>query len=55
MEAQNLPWREVWHAKADNALKNKAINKLAPKLVNETEFPDWSKDQDLLAYLKQFR
>lgn len=43
------------YAKADNALKNKAINKLAPKLVNETEFPDWSKDQDLLAYLKQFR
>ena len=43
------------YAKADNKLKNQAINKLTPRLVEENEFPDWLKDQDLMAYLKQFK
>lgn len=42
------------YAKADSRLKNKAINELAPKLVNE-EFPDWTKDLDLLDFLNSFK
>lgn len=39
------------YIKADNRLKNEAINKLAPKVINEDELPDWSKDRDLMVFL----
>ena len=42
------------YAKADNQLKTKAINELAPKLVDES-FPDWTKDEDLLSFLNSFK
>lgn len=43
------------YSRADNRLKNEAINKLAPKVTGETEFPDWTKDQDLLSFLNSFK
>lgn len=39
------------YIKADNRLKNEAINKLAPKVVNEENLPDWSKDTGLMDFL----
>ena len=43
------------YSRADNRLKNEAINALAPKLAAETDFPDWRTDQDLLGFLNSFR
>ena len=43
------------YSRADNRLKNEAINALAPKLTDNTDFPDWRKDQDLLSFLNSFR
>ena len=43
------------YSRADNRLKNEAINKLAPKVTEETDFPDWRKDQDLLSFLNSFK
>lgn len=43
------------YSRADNRLKNEAINKLAPKVTEETDFPDWTKDQDLLSFLNSFK
>ena len=43
------------YSRADNRLKNEAINKLAPKVTDETAFPDWTKDQDLLSFLNSFK
>lgn len=43
------------YSRADNRLKNKAINALAPKLAEETGLPDWRADQDLLGFLNSFR
>lgn len=43
------------YSKADNRLKNEAINKLSPKVTGEAEFPDWTKDQDLLSFLNSFK
>ena len=43
------------YSRADNRLKNEAINALAPKLAGETVFPDWRTDQDLLGFLNSFR
>lgn len=43
------------YAKADNDLKNRAINKLAPRLVKEEKFSDWTKDQDLLSFLNSLK
>lgn len=43
------------YSRADNRLKNEAINKLAPKVTEETEFSDWTKDQDLLSFLNSFK
>lgn len=42
------------YARADNRLKTKTINELAPKLVDE-DFPDWTKDSDLLEFLNCFK
>lgn len=39
------------YAKADNRLKNEAINKLAPKITNGEDFPDWRNDKDLMGFL----
>ena len=43
------------YSRADNRLKNEAINALAPKLANEIDLPDWRTDQDLLGFLNSFR
>jgi site-specific recombinase XerD len=39
------------YSRADNRLKNEAINKLAPKLVDDVNLPDWRSDKDLLSFL----
>jgi len=43
------------YAKADNRLKNEAINKLAPKVINEENMPDWSRDKDLMDFLNSLK
>ena len=43
------------YSRADNRLKNEAINKLAPKVVDDVDFQDWTKDQDLLSFLNSFK
>ncbi len=43
------------YAKADNRLKNEAINKLAPKVTNEENLPDWNKDNDLMDFLNSLK
>ena len=43
------------YAKADNRLKNEAINKLAPKVTNEENQPDWNKDKDLMDFLNSLK
>lgn len=43
------------YSRADNRLKNEAINKLAPKVVDDVNFQDWTKDQDLLSFLNSFK
>lgn len=43
------------YVRADNRLKNDAVNKLAPKVTGETELPDWSKDKDLLQFLNSLK
>ena len=40
------------YVRADNRLKNDAINALAPKVADETNLPDWNKDKDLLTVFK---
>jgi integrase/recombinase XerD len=42
--------------KADMKLKNKAINELAPRIVqDETAYSDWTKDKNLLDFLNGFK
>lgn len=43
------------YVRADNRLKNDAINKLAPKITGEVEVPDWNKDKDLLKFLNSLK
>lgn len=43
------------YSRADNRLKNEAINKLAPKVAEDVNFQDWTKDQDLLSFLNSFK
>ena len=43
------------YVRTDNRLKNEAINKLAPKVTNETDLPDWSKDRDLMDFLNSLK
>lgn len=43
------------YIRADNRLKMEAVNKLAPKVTEETDFPDWTKDTDLMSFLKSFK
>ena len=43
------------YVRADNRLKNDAVNKLAPKVTGESSLPDWSKDKDLLQFLNSLK
>ena len=43
------------YSRADNRLKNEAINKLAPKVTEDADFQDWTKDQDLLSFLNSLK
>lgn len=43
------------YSRADNRLKNEAINKLAPKVTEDADFQDWTKDHDLLAFLNSLK
>lgn len=43
------------YVRTDNRLKNEAINKLAPKVTNETDLPDWSKDKNLMDFLNSLK
>lgn len=43
------------YSRADNRLKNEAINKLAPKVTEDANFQDWTKDQDLLSFLNSLK
>lgn len=43
------------YVRADNRLKNDAVNKLAPKVTEETELPDWNKDKDLMQFLNSLK
>ena len=43
------------YVRADNRLKNEAVNALAPKITNEVNLPDWSKDKDLLEFLNSLK
>ena len=43
------------YVRADNRLKNEAVNALAPKITNEVNLPDWNKDKDLLEFLNSLK
>lgn len=43
------------YVRTDNRLKNEAINKLAPKVTDETDLPDWNKDRDLMDFLNSLK
>lgn len=43
------------YSRADNRLKNEAINKLAPKVTEDANFQDWTKDQNLLSFLNSLK
>lgn len=43
------------YVKADNRLKNEAINKLVPKVINEENLPEWNKDRDLMDFLSSLK
>lgn len=42
------------YSRADNRLKNEAINSLAPQVVGEVDLPDWRADKNLLNFLNSF-
>ena len=42
------------YSRADNRLKNEAINTLAPKITGDIELPDWREDKDLMSFLNSF-
>lgn len=42
------------YAKVENRLKEEAVMKLSPKLVEEEIFSDWTKDQSLMEFLNSF-
>lgn len=39
----------------NNRLKKDAINKLAPKVTDDKDLPDWNEDKDLLAFLNALK
>lgn len=42
------------YSRADNRLKDEAINALAPKVTGDIDLPDWRSDRDLLSFLNSF-
>ena len=42
------------YSRADNRLKNEAINSLAPQVTGEVNLPDWRADKNLLDFLNSF-
>jgi hypothetical protein len=42
------------YSRADNRLKNEAINALAPQVTGVVDLPDWRADKDLLNFLNSF-
>ncbi|NLG89857.1 MAG: site-specific integrase [Clostridiaceae bacterium] len=43
------------YVRADNRLKNEAINKLSPKVTDEADLPDWNRDKDLMEFLNSLK
>lgn len=43
------------YARADNRIKNKVINELAPKLAGNENLSDWNNDQDLMSFLNSLK
>ncbi len=43
------------YSRADNRLKNEAINALAPRIAGQTRLSDWRADLDLLGFLNSFK
>jgi site-specific recombinase XerD len=43
------------YVRADNRLRNEAINKLSPKVTDETDLPDWNRDKDLMEFLNSLK
>jgi hypothetical protein len=43
------------YIKTDNRLKNEVINKLAPKVINEENLPEWNKDRYLMDFLNSLK
>lgn len=43
------------YVRTDNRLRNEAINKLSPKVTDETDLPDWSRDKDLMKFLNSLK
>jgi integrase/recombinase XerD len=43
------------YVRTDNRLRNEAINKLSPKVTDETDLPDWNRDKDLMGFLNSLK
>lgn len=43
------------YVKTDNRLRNEAINRLSPKVTDETDLPDWNRDKDLMEFLNSLK
>lgn len=43
------------YVRTDNRLRNEAINKLSPKVTDETNLPDWNRDKDLMEFLNSLK
>lgn len=43
------------YVRTDNRLRNEAINKLSPKVTDETDLPDWNRDKDLMEFLNSLK
>jgi len=43
------------YVRTDNRLRNEVINKLSPKVTDETNLPDWNRDKDLMEFLNSLK
>lgn len=43
------------YVRTDNRLRNEAINRLSPKVTDETDFPEWNRDKDLMEFLNSLK
>lgn len=43
------------YVRTDNRLRNEVINKLSPKVTDETDLPDWNRDKDLMEFLNSLK